>query len=92
MDGKNLTMILHGENEVTVGKEGLTGKCGVLPFVQKETEVTSTGLKWELNNTSISYGGVISSCNELGSEMVVIETNEPVIFTVEMKSDSAFFR
>ncbi|VDK55760.1 unnamed protein product [Gongylonema pulchrum] len=28
----------------------LTGKCGVVPFVQRKTVVTSTGLQWNLGN------------------------------------------
>lgn len=42
--------IFKGQNEINlIGTRHLiTGKCGVIPFTQQSTVVTSNGLKWNV--------------------------------------------
>ncbi|XP_014290782.1 thiamin pyrophosphokinase 1 [Halyomorpha halys] len=56
--------------------------CGVLPL-SKPAKVSSKGLKWNLNNNIIEFGGLISSSNTYdGSPVVELTTDTTIIWTM----------
>ncbi|XP_014292586.1 thiamin pyrophosphokinase 1 isoform X1 [Halyomorpha halys] len=56
--------------------------CGILPF-SSLANVTTTGLKWNLNNTPIEFGKVFSSSNTYnGNPEVQLTTDGTVIWTM----------
>ncbi|VDK78372.1 unnamed protein product [Onchocerca ochengi] len=95
IDGVNLVTIL-GEGstnlEFTGGQHLLTGKCGVIPFLQRETIVSSSGLKWNLDKTELAFGKLISTSNEMVSDAVSITCTTPVIFTIELSENALSLR
>uniref|UniRef100_A0A0R3S398 Thiamine diphosphokinase n=1 Tax=Elaeophora elaphi TaxID=1147741 RepID=A0A0R3S398_9BILA len=95
IDGVNLVTILREGStslEFTGGQHLLTGKCGVIPFVQRETVVSSSGLKWNLDNTELAFGKLISTSNEMVSDTVAITCTAPVVFTLELSEDALLLR
>ncbi|KAI6179859.1 Thiamine pyrophosphokinase [Aphelenchoides besseyi] len=87
VDANNLvTIIPHGATEIYIDRSHLTGKCGLMPLCQRETQVSTQGFQWNLTNQLLEYGGVISSCNIVVDERLRIETTTPIVFTCELKS------
>lgn len=55
--------------------------CGVFPLLS-DSHVKTTGLKWNLQKDKpLRFGEFTSSSNEIVEEVVVIENDEPVIWT-----------
>lgn len=51
IDGVNLVTILREGStslDFAGGQHLLTGKCGIIPLIQRKTMVSSNGLKWNL--------------------------------------------
>ncbi|KAI6175004.1 Thiamine pyrophosphokinase [Aphelenchoides bicaudatus] len=91
VDSKNLVTILPtGSSEIHLDKTKLTNKCGLLPLCQRETRVTSEGLKWNLNDQCLEYGGLVSSSNEIESEELLVHTNTPIVFSCELRTAESF--
>ncbi|CAG9529541.1 unnamed protein product [Cercopithifilaria johnstoni] len=91
IDGVNLVTILREGStslEFAGGKHLLTGKCGVIPLIQRETIVSSSGLKWNLDNSELMFGKLISTSNEIVSDTVSITCTAPVVFTMELSEDA----
>ena len=59
--------------------------CGLIPLMGPCKEVTTTGLKWDLEgDTPIEFGGLVSSSNRVVDDVVTVETSSPMLFTTEM--------
>uniref|UniRef100_A0A914E8A8 Thiamine diphosphokinase n=1 Tax=Acrobeloides nanus TaxID=290746 RepID=A0A914E8A8_9BILA len=85
IDGNNLiTVLTHegGQFEILVDPHKTTKKCGLVPL--KHPHVTSHGLKWDINNEEMHFGGFISTSNEITSDKVEINTTGPVVFNLEL--------
>jgi len=66
MDNENIACLLSpGKHELLLikGIEGPT--CGLLPIGGKVNDVSTKGLKWNLNNQSLSLDGLVSSSNSI---------------------------
>ena len=97
MSIKNPIFLLDQQNLVTILKEGtheiqfrnsrklFPGSCGLIPIAQKETIVSSKGFHWDLSESKMEFGGLISTSNQLQLEKndgkLWIETSAPVILT-----------
>ncbi|XP_011870116.1 PREDICTED: thiamin pyrophosphokinase 1 isoform X2 [Vollenhovia emeryi] len=60
--------------------------CGLLPFGCPVNCISTTGLKWNLNNTTMQYGGLISTSNTFESCEVTVNTDTSVIWTMGIES------
>jgi len=58
-------------------------KCGILPLGNRCKSITTTGLKWDLNNSELSFGGLISSSNRTVSPEVTIRCTHPLLWTFD---------
>lgn len=80
----SITWMLHpGNHRIHIPPPlcNQTELCGVLPL-SKPAKVSSMGLKWNLNDHIIEFGGIISSSNTYdGSPIVNITTDATVIWT-----------
>jgi len=57
--------------------------CGLIPLAGA-TIVTSTGLKWNLNQDELKFGALISTSNAFASKEIVIETDKPLLWTMDI--------
>lgn len=73
-----------GQSKGCVVKEGPT--CGLIPLGGRVNSITTTGLQWDLNESSLEMGVLVSSSNAIlpGAGEVTVETSEPVLWTVEL--------
>ena len=64
--------------------------CGLLPFGRSPARVITRGFRWELDHTSphLHFGGLISSSNERIGEEAEISTDQCLLLTSTIASDS----
>ncbi|GMR39833.1 hypothetical protein PMAYCL1PPCAC_10028, partial [Pristionchus mayeri] len=87
IDGENLTFVVgEGAHSLSPDRSLLTGMCGVVPFCQRETRVTTSGLRWNLDDTPMEFGGIVSTSNETVDDQIAIRTTAPLIVTLEVRS------
>ncbi|KAK9503888.1 hypothetical protein O3M35_010354 [Rhynocoris fuscipes] len=61
--------------------------CGILPFKPVKNHITTTGLKWNLENNSVEFGGLISSSNTYDSNEVTVNTDAEILWSMGLKTD-----
>ncbi|KAJ1350348.1 cAMP-dependent protein kinase subunit [Parelaphostrongylus tenuis] len=89
LDGENLTFVLdEGEHNIDIQRHLVTGTCGVVPFCQKETVVTMSGFRWNLEDAKMAFGGVISTSNFIEEDVLRVKTSAPLIFTMELRPNA----
>uniref|UniRef100_A0A0N4ZUT0 Thiamine diphosphokinase n=1 Tax=Parastrongyloides trichosuri TaxID=131310 RepID=A0A0N4ZUT0_PARTI len=82
-----ITSVYQTTININDGMKSLTGKCGYIPITQKKTIVTTKGYKWDLENTEIFFGGIVSTSNEIDKTTLSIQSNEPTILYFEIKKE-----
>lgn len=70
------------QSDTQVVGEGPT--CGLIPIQGRCDKVITTGLKWNLGDQPMEFGGLVSSSNRVMNEVVTVETSSPMLFTTEM--------
>lgn len=55
--------------------------CSLLPIGEK-TKISTTGLKWDLNNHILEFGGIVSSSNTYSSQIVTINTSNFLLWSM----------
>ncbi|KAG4303997.1 hypothetical protein PORY_002650 [Pneumocystis oryctolagi] len=82
----NITFLLFkGINKIHMDLSILGSHCGLVP-VGKKCTVTTEGMKWDLKNKVMEYGRIVSTNNIILKNIITVETNENVLFTVEIRS------
>eukprot|EP00250_Pteridium_aquilinum_P016012 c22892_g1_i1 orf=292-1146(+) len=58
--------------------------CGLLPLGCPSLSTTTTGLKWDLNETSMQFGGLISTSNTPISDRVTVTSDTDLVWTISL--------
>ncbi|GAA5862318.1 hypothetical protein JCM1840_004140 [Sporobolomyces johnsonii] len=81
-----------GKHHLKVDLTSFGKTCGILPLGASEAFVTTTGLEWDLGPTSYMYptslAVAVSTSNHLVQEDVTVETDVPVVWTMEVRGGS----
>ncbi|PAV79513.1 hypothetical protein WR25_08315 [Diploscapter pachys] len=86
LDGVNIAFVVgEGESQIEVDRSFLTNVAGIIPICQKKTMATTKGLKWDVENTILEFGGLVSSSNELASDKISIKSTAPLLITLELE-------
>ncbi|XP_037940847.1 thiamin pyrophosphokinase 1 isoform X1 [Teleopsis dalmanni] len=56
--------------------------CALMPIGEAVKNITTTGLKWDLKNDSMEFGGLVSTSNTYASKNVQIETPTSLIWSM----------
>ncbi|KAF0498708.1 thiamine pyrophosphokinase [Gigaspora margarita] len=86
LSDQNMTILLDkGKHQIHCNQAIEGPSCGIIPIGIERAIVTTTGLEWNLTNSSTSFGEMISTSNHLTNDIVMIETDSPILWTVELK-------
>jgi len=61
----------------------LKSSCGLVPLGETCLHVTTTGLKWNLDNSKLQFGSLVSTSNTFSSDSITISTDNNILFTME---------
>ncbi|XP_035221320.1 thiamin pyrophosphokinase 1-like [Stegodyphus dumicola] len=79
-----------GSHKVHITDDVKDSHLGLIPLGKECTNVSTTGLKWNLNGDRMKFGGLISTCNLFdGSSTVTVTTDTELIWTMEIKLNTS---
>ncbi|KAG0210312.1 hypothetical protein BGX28_009468 [Mortierella sp. GBA30] len=85
-DESIVVLLGPGTHEIECNLEIEGPTCGIIPINTPDTVITTSGLKWDVENWKTSFGTRISTSNVLAASKVTIQTNAAVLWTTEIKS------
>ncbi|EPS64299.1 hypothetical protein M569_10483, partial [Genlisea aurea] len=59
--------------------------CGLIPISGPSRSSTTTGLEWNLCDTVMRFGGLISTSNIVTGETVTVESDSDLLWTISLK-------
>ncbi|AEC10463.1 unnamed protein product [Arabidopsis thaliana] len=59
--------------------------CGLIPIGTPSANTTTSGLKWDLSNTEMRFGGLISTSNLVKEEIITVESDSDLLWTISIK-------
>lgn len=59
--------------------------CGIIPLGMPSRSSTTSGLQWDLNNTEMRFGGLVSTSNLVTGEKVTVESDTDLLWTISIK-------
>ncbi|CAL0302426.1 unnamed protein product [Lupinus luteus] len=59
--------------------------CGLIPIGTPSGSSTTTGLKWNLENTEMRFGGLVSTSNIVEEEIVTVQSDSDLLWTISIK-------
>ena len=81
-DSSLCLLLPPGRHVLELSSPLLDGYCGLVPIAGPASSVTTTGLKWNVENQCMKFGGLISTSNQLdGSGVVTVSTDKHLLFT-----------
>jgi len=59
--------------------------CGLVPLGHPVGRCTTRGLRWELTDAKLGFGGMVSTSNAMTAPVVAVRTDAPVLWTTNLK-------
>ncbi|KAJ3676163.1 hypothetical protein LUZ60_003575 [Juncus effusus] len=72
-------------HEIQIEPSFLGPHCGLIPIGGTSNKTSTTGLKWNLNETAMSFGGLISTSNIAEEEKITVCSDVDLIWTISIK-------
>ncbi|XP_062143316.1 thiamine pyrophosphokinase 1 isoform X2 [Alnus glutinosa] len=73
----------HHEIHIQPSVEG--PHCGLIPIGTPSRSTTTTGLEWNLDNTEMSFGGLVSTSNIVKEEKITVRSDSNLLWTISIK-------
>ncbi|KAF8557455.1 thiamine pyrophosphokinase Thi80 [Imleria badia] len=84
----NIGWVLDGgHHRISIDHEVLGPTCGLLPVGIDSTVLSTSGLRWNLDETESSFDGLVSTSNHLvpAEQFVTIKTSRPIWWCAELR-------
>ena len=78
-------LLCRGMHRIYVDHSCQGPSCGLIPLAGPAI-VTTSGLRWNLKDTELKIGHLVSTSNELVEECIKIHTDQPLLWTCEIKA------
>ncbi|KAJ6815133.1 thiamine pyrophosphokinase 1-like isoform X1 [Iris pallida] len=59
--------------------------CGLVPVGAPSGSTTTTGLQWDLNDTKMSFGGLVSTSNIVREEKITVRSDSDLLWTISIR-------
>ncbi|KAJ7972951.1 Thiamine pyrophosphokinase [Quillaja saponaria] len=59
--------------------------CGLIPIGMPLGSTTTTGLEWDLTDTEMRFGGLISTSNIVKAERITVQSDSDLLWTISIK-------
>ncbi|XP_050117732.1 thiamine pyrophosphokinase 1-like [Malus sylvestris] len=59
--------------------------CGLIPIGMPSGSTTTTGLQWDLAETEMRFGGLISTSNIVKGEKITVQSDSDLLWTISIK-------
>ncbi|XP_062019700.1 thiamine pyrophosphokinase 1 isoform X2 [Rosa rugosa] len=59
--------------------------CGLVPIGTPSGSTTTTGLQWDLNETEMKFGGLISTSNLVKEDKITVQSDSDLLWTITIK-------
>jgi thiamine pyrophosphokinase len=85
----NIAWVLdEGQHRIRIDHEILGPSCGLLPVGIESTTLSTSGLRWNLDESESSFDGLVSTSNHLLPEepFVMIKTSQPIWWCAELRN------
>jgi len=82
-DDCHMFLLTPGEHQLYIPTTNTVVHCGLVPLGSPCSDISTTGLKWNMTNGRMEFGGLISVCNQLDPSAnghVWVNTNSPVLW------------
>lgn len=79
-----LFLLKKGNNIIHIDRRIFNKMCGIIPIGEK-CKVTTTGLKYNLNNEQLSFCHLISTSNEIVNDQIRVSSTAPILWFSELK-------
>ncbi|KZV33773.1 hypothetical protein F511_09444 [Dorcoceras hygrometricum] len=73
----------HHEIHIQPSVEG--PHCGLVPIGGPSKSTSTTGLKWNLSNTEMRFGGLISTSNIVEEDIVTVRSDSDLLWTISIR-------
>jgi len=70
-----------GESSVVCSRSMVGEICGLIPLGSPLVRISTDGLKWDLNEAVLKFGGLVSSSNKIMKKELRINSDAPVLLT-----------
>lgn len=85
ISNENVTFFVpEGAHTLATPRAVLDECCGYAP-IEGESSVTTRGLEWDVQDYAVSFATRLSTSNHLQADEVYVETDKPLMFTVNIK-------
>nr|AFK41823.1 unknown [Medicago truncatula] len=59
--------------------------CGLVPIGMPSGSSTTTGLQWDLKDTEMRFGGLVSTSNIVKGDIVTVQSDSDLLWTISIK-------
>uniref|UniRef100_A0A061S914 Thiamine pyrophosphokinase n=1 Tax=Tetraselmis sp. GSL018 TaxID=582737 RepID=A0A061S914_9CHLO len=81
----NLTRLLPAGTSVIHPDRAMEGPtCGLIPL-GGPVRATTTGLRWNLDNTEMRFAGLVSTSNMIDADEIVVHSDGPLLWTTKLR-------
>ena len=81
---QSLSFVLeNGKNTIKVNKDMFGENIGIIPIIGPAT-ISTAGLEWDVQDWKTEFGGQVSTSNHVKSDLIGIQTDSRVLFTIEL--------